>query len=114
VVINAGIGEGQSVEESDPELWRRTIEVNLLGAYYCAQAAIPALRKRGAGKIITLGSGLGHRGAAGMSAYACSKAGLWMLTRVRSRRRCSGRWAYEARCVLIAGPGTRTTSDQRE
>jgi 3-oxoacyl-[acyl-carrier protein] reductase len=82
LVIDAGIGELQSVEESDPELWRRTIEVNLLGAYYCAQAAIPAMKKRGAGKIITLGSGLGHRGMGGMSAYACSKAGLWMLVRV--------------------------------
>jgi 3-oxoacyl-[acyl-carrier protein] reductase len=82
LVINAGIGEGQSVEDSDPEEWRTTLEVNLLGAYYCAQAAIPALRQRGAGKIITVGSGVGHRGMAGTSAYACSKAGLWMLTRV--------------------------------
>jgi 3-oxoacyl-[acyl-carrier protein] reductase len=43
---------------------------------------VPYLKKRGAGKIITIGSGLGHRGYAGGSAYACSKAGLWMLTRV--------------------------------
>jgi NAD(P)-dependent dehydrogenase (short-subunit alcohol dehydrogenase family) len=83
LVINAGVGGGrQHVEDSDPEAWRTTLEVNLLGAYYCAQAAIPALKQRGAGKIITLGSGLGHRGMGGMSAYACAKAGLWMLTRV--------------------------------
>src|SRR5262249_40896802 len=36
----------------------------------------------GAGKIITVGSGIGHRGVPGSSAYACAKAGLWMLTRV--------------------------------
>jgi 3-oxoacyl-[acyl-carrier protein] reductase len=83
LVINAGMnGDGRPVEDSHPEAWRTTLEVNLLGAYYCAQAAIPALKQRGAGKIITVGSGRGHRGAAGMSAYACSKAGLWMLTRV--------------------------------
>jgi 3-oxoacyl-[acyl-carrier protein] reductase len=70
------------VAESHPEVWRTTIEVNLLGAYYCAQAAIPALKQRGAGKIITVGSGIGHRGVPGSSAYACAKAGLWMLTRV--------------------------------
>jgi len=40
------------------------------------------LKQRGAGKIITIGSGLGHRGYAGGSAYSCSKAGLWMLTRI--------------------------------
>ena len=83
LVINAGLGgERHPVETSNTDLWRRTIEVNLLGAYYCAQAAIPALKQRGAGKIITLGSGLGHRGKAGRSDYACSKAGLWMLTQV--------------------------------
>ena len=83
LLINAGVGgRGRHVEGSDPEAWRTTIEVNLLGAYYCAQAAIPALKQRGAGKIITVGSGVGHRGLAGSSAYACSKAGLWMLTRV--------------------------------
>jgi 3-oxoacyl-[acyl-carrier protein] reductase len=83
LVINAGVlGETQHVEASDPTAWRTTLEVNLLGAYYCAQAAIPALKQRGAGKIITVGSGIGHRGVPGSSAYACAKAGLWMLTRV--------------------------------
>ena len=83
LVINAGVdGERQPVEGSHPAAWRTTLEVNLLGAYYCAQAAIPALKQRGAGKIITVGSGLGHRGMVGRSDYACAKAGLWMLTRV--------------------------------
>jgi 3-oxoacyl-[acyl-carrier protein] reductase len=83
LVINAGVGGGrQHVEDSDPEAWRTTFEVNLLGAYYCARAAIPSLKQRGIGKIITVGSGLGHRGMVGMSSYACAKAGLWMLIRV--------------------------------
>ena len=83
LVINAGVlGDIRPVADSDPEAWRTTLEVNLLGAYYCAQAAIPALKQRGAGKIITVGSGIGHRGIPGSSAYACAKAGLWMLTRV--------------------------------
>src|SRR5262245_36399513 len=46
LVINAGVGgERGPVEDSDPDAWRTTIEVNLLGAYYCAQAAIPALKQ---------------------------------------------------------------------
>lgn len=48
-------------------------------------AAIPYLRQRGAGKIITIGSGLGHNGRAGGSAYACAKAGVWMLTRIAAQ-----------------------------
>jgi 3-oxoacyl-[acyl-carrier protein] reductase len=83
VVINAGISTGRgAVADSDPDGWRATIDVNLIGAYYCARAAVPALRHGGGGKIILIGSGIGHRGTAGNSAYACSKAALWMFTRV--------------------------------
>ena len=83
LVINAGVSPGRSeVVESDPEEWGQTIAINLTGAYYCARAAIPHLKARGGGKIITIGSGMGHRGAPGSSAYSASKAGLWMLTRV--------------------------------
>ena len=83
VVVNAGIASAKkTVEESDPEDWAHVIEVNLMGAYYTAKAAIPHLRRRGGGKIILLGSGLGHRGLPQRSAYSCSKAGVWMLTRV--------------------------------
>ncbi|MEN3355749.1 MAG: 3-oxoacyl-[acyl-carrier protein] reductase [Betaproteobacteria bacterium] len=53
-----------------------------MGVYYTAKAAIPHLRRRGSGKIILVGSGLGHRGLPERSAYACSNAGVWMLTRV--------------------------------
>ncbi len=83
VVINAGINPDRAtVAESDPTAWRMTLEVNLFGPYYCAKAAVPHLKQRGGGKIIMIGSGMGHRGGASNSAYACSKAGLWMLTRV--------------------------------
>lgn len=83
LVINAGGNlDDDFVEQSDSETWRSTIELNLFGAYYCAKAAIPYLKANGVGKIITLGSGLGHHGIPQRSAYACAKAGLWMLTRV--------------------------------
>ncbi len=103
VVINAGgIWDGRKpVAESDPDGWRMTLEVNLFGAYYCARAAIPYLKARGAGKIITIGSGVGHRGSKGMSAYAVSKAGLWMLTRVLAQELAEHRISVNE---LIPGP----------
>lgn len=86
VVINAGIDcKSVSVEESNIEDWKAIMDVNLTGAYYTAKAAIPYLKKQGGRKIITIGSGLGHKGRADNSAYSCSKAGLWMLTRVLSQ-----------------------------
>jgi len=86
VVINAGIDcEKSSVEELDINDWKAVMDVNLNGAFYTAKAAIPYLKKQGGGKIITIGSGMGHKGRADNSAYSCSKAGLWMLTRVLSQ-----------------------------
>jgi 3-oxoacyl-[acyl-carrier protein] reductase len=83
LVINAGANyDRETVENSNLENWKKTLDVNLFGAYYCAHSAIPFFKKRGVGKIITIGSGLGHRGYPGGTAYSCSKAGLWMLTRV--------------------------------
>lgn len=82
LVINAGVNrDKRTVEESVAEDWLATLNVNLTGAYFCAQAAIPHLKARGGGKIITVGSGMGHRGSTERSAYCVSKAGLWMLTR---------------------------------
>ena len=108
LVINAGGDyDRRHVAESYPADWRATLEVNLLGAYYCAHAAIGYLKQRGAGKIITIGSGIGHRGLPGSSAYACSKAGLWMLTRVLAQEL----WPFNISVnELIPGPVVTTMS----
>ncbi len=82
-VLNAGVGdEPVELEASDPERWTQVVTTNLFGAYYCARAAIPLLKMRGGGRIVMVGSGLGHHGHATHSAYSVSKAGLWMLVRV--------------------------------
>jgi len=82
LVVNAGVhASHEAVAESDPQTWWHTIETNLFGAYLCCRAAIPLLRARGGGKIITIGSGMGHKGLANNTAYCCSKAALSMLTR---------------------------------
>lgn len=102
VVAAAGVaGENKRVEESDPAAWTESIDVNLRGAFHTAKAAIPHLRRRGAGKIILLGSGMGHRSGPTRSAYAASKAGVWMLTRVLAEE-----LAADNICVneLIPGP----------
>src|SRR5213596_3629801 len=108
LVINAGVDlDPHTVEHSQTELWRTTLETNLTGAYLCAKAAIPHLRQRGAGKIITVGSGLGHRGAPATAAYACSKAGLWMLTRVLAQELAQDNISVNE---LIPGPVETATS----
>lgn len=114
LVINAGGNfDPRSVETSAPDDWRTTVEVNLFGAYHCAKAAIPYMKERG-GKMILIGSGMGHRGSAEHSAYCCSKAALWMLTRVLAQEL----WPYRISVnELIPGPvntdATRAAAQQR-
>jgi len=82
VFVNAGVNSVRRfIGDDDPSLWRQTIEVNLIGAYYTIRASIPYLKERGGGRIIAIGSGRGRRGDVKGSSYACSKAGLWMLIR---------------------------------
>lgn len=83
VVANAGVnGQHCTVQEADPVDWARTIQVNLVGAFHTAHAAIPHLRARGSGKIILIGSGMRKGASPGRSSYAASKIGLWKLTEV--------------------------------
>ncbi|MCS6802313.1 MAG: SDR family oxidoreductase [Chloroflexota bacterium] len=79
LVNNAGISGRGTVEETSTATWRETIEVNLVGAFHCAKAAIPHLRASGGGWIIGIASGAAKRGYAGLSAYSASKAGLTLF-----------------------------------
>jgi len=109
-VLNAGgMPTRGPVADSDPEGWRAAFDVNFFAAYLCARAAIPHLRARGGGKIVLVGSGVGHRGTPEFAAYACAKAAQWMLTRVLAQE-----LAPEGISVneLIPGPVSTTIGDR--
>lgn len=70
------------VIDTDPRAWARALEINLLGAFLCARAVLPAMAERGRGGILNLVSGMGQRVFPRFSAYSVAKAGLIHLTRV--------------------------------
>ncbi|UCF19468.1 MAG: SDR family oxidoreductase [Gemmatimonadota bacterium] len=77
LVANAGVGGGFGpIDEIDPEDWHRVIDTNLTGVYYCCHEAVPELKRRGGGWIITIGSLAGRYAFAGGTAYNASKFGL--------------------------------------
>lgn len=83
VVCNAGVnGQYRTVQEADPADWVRTVQVNLVGAFHTAHAALPHLRARGSGKMILVGSGMRKAAQPGRSSYAVSKIGLWKLAEI--------------------------------
>jgi len=85
LVHSAGgvIGQiGRALEEITPYEWHAIIEVNLTGAFWCAQAVAPAMKRARRGRIITISSGAGLGvSLTGIQAYASAKAGEIGLTR---------------------------------
>ncbi len=82
LINNAGVIEPISVTaESDPAAWARSIEINLVGAYFAIRAVLPAMLAAGGGTIVNVSSGAAHNPLEGWSAYCSGKAGLAMLTR---------------------------------
>lgn len=80
VVNNASVlGPLVPVEEHPEDAWRRVMDVNLTGAFLCARAAVPRLR-RTAGSLIHVSSGVGDHGRPEWGAYCVSKNGLEALS----------------------------------
>jgi NAD(P)-dependent dehydrogenase (short-subunit alcohol dehydrogenase family) len=82
LVLNAGIYPIAPFEETSTELWRRTIDINLTGAFLCARRALGRMREQHYGRIVAIGSSAGKAGGArSVAAYAASKAGVMTLAK---------------------------------
>jgi NAD(P)-dependent dehydrogenase (short-subunit alcohol dehydrogenase family) len=82
LVLNAGIFLIEPFEETATASWRRTLDVNLTGAFLCARRALPTMRGRGFGRVVAIGSSAGKTGGAkSIAAYAASKAGIMAMTK---------------------------------
>jgi 3-oxoacyl-[acyl-carrier protein] reductase len=76
LVNNAGVGKFASTAELTVEDWRRMIDTNLSGAFYCSREALSRFKKRGGGYAINISSLAGKNAFAGGAAYNASKFGL--------------------------------------
>lgn len=81
--LNAGGGaEVCEVVDSDTDRWRYDVELNMFSVFYGIKYFAPLMKKRGGGKIIFTGSGLGHNVREAYSSYCGGKAGARMVARV--------------------------------
>jgi NAD(P)-dependent dehydrogenase (short-subunit alcohol dehydrogenase family) len=76
LINNAGVGLGAPIAELSPDEWNRIIGTNLTGVFHCCKTAIPHLRRRGGGWIISISSLSSKNPFAGAAAYCASKAAL--------------------------------------
>jgi len=82
VLINcAAISYNSFAHKSDPELWRKVIETNLIGTYHMIRCFLPRMREQNFGRIINFSSVVAQKGTPGVSAYAASKAALWGMAK---------------------------------
>ncbi len=76
LVNNAGVGVGAPISELSHDEWRRIIDTNLTGVFYCCRAALPHLKARGGGWIVNISSLASKNPFVGGAAYCASKQGL--------------------------------------
>lgn len=82
LVNNAGtLDHTAQFHNQSPELWERDLQVNLTGAFNCAQAVWPHMMENGWGRIINMASVAGTLGGFGQASYSTTKSGLLGLTR---------------------------------
>ena len=74
MVCNAGFGFYGSAEETPPDVMRRMMDVNFMGTYLAARAALPIFRRQNSGHLMMVSSVVGRRGISGMSGYSATKA----------------------------------------
>ena len=90
LVNNAGVAvNGLTLGAKDAD-WKRSLDVNLSGAFYCTRSALRSLLKaKDAGRIINITSITAETGSAGQAPYVAAKAGLIGLTKAWAREYAS-------------------------
>ena len=81
LVNNAAVRRETKLDDLEPTEWREVLGVILDGAYLCARAALPHLRRSRAGSIVNIGGLSAHTGSVGRAHVITAKAGLVGLTR---------------------------------
>jgi glucose 1-dehydrogenase len=110
LVNNAGIdGKRALAWDADPVDWKRVVETNLFGAYFCAREALRRMIRAGSGVVVNLSSVHEVIPWSGYSAYTASKAGIAMLTKTLAQE--AG--PFHVRVVAVA-PGAIKTPINRD
>ena len=102
---NAGIGsKSNSTADYSVEGWRKIIDVNLSGVFYCMKYEIPAMLQDGGGSIVNMASILGQVAFAGAPGYTAAKHGVIGLTQTAAIE-----YAPQGIRINAVGPGFIST-----
>ncbi len=106
LVNNAGItGPTASLWKYDLEMWKKVVNINLMGTFHCCKAIVPSMLQNNYGRIVNVASVAGKDGNANASAYSVGKAGVIGLTKSLGKELADKNIAVNA--VTPAGAKTR-------
>ncbi len=106
LINNAGItGPTSTLWEYDIEMWKKVVDINLMGTFNCCRTIIPNMIKNNYGRIVNVASVAGKDGNANASAYSVGKAGAIGLTKSLGKELADKNIAVNA--VTPAGAKTR-------
>ena len=106
LINNAGItGPTAPLWEYDTEMWKKVVNINLMGTFNCCKLIVPSMIKNNYGRIVNVASVAGKDGNANASAYSVGKAGVIGLTKSLGKELADKNIAVNA--VTPAGANTR-------
>ena len=106
LINNAGItGPTATLWEYDIEMWKKVVDINLMGTFNCCRTIVPNMIKNNYGRIVNVASVAGKDGNANASAYSVGKAGAIGLTKSLGKELADKNVAVNA--VTPAGAKTR-------
>ena len=106
LINNAGItGPTAALWEYDVEMWKKVVEINLIGTFNCCKTIVPNMIKNNYGRIVNVASVAGKDGNANASAYSVGKAGAIGLTKSLGKELADKNIAVNA--ITPAGANTR-------
>ncbi|WP_280309540.1 SDR family NAD(P)-dependent oxidoreductase, partial [Nocardia abscessus] len=108
VVNNAGVTEPAMFGATTEESVLRMLDIHLLGAFRCAQAALPYLATDGTGRIINVTSSAGLVGTLGQVNYSAAKSGIVGMTKSLARELARKQITVNALAPAAATPMTAT------
>jgi 3-oxoacyl-[acyl-carrier protein] reductase len=106
LINNAGItGPTASLWEYDIEMWKKVVDINIMGTFNCCRTIVPNMVKNNYGRIVNVASVAGKDGNANASAYSVGKAGAIGLTKSLGKELADKNIAVNA--ITPAGANTR-------
>ena len=97
LVSNAGWDRAGPFADTDEELWDRVIAINYRGHLATCHAALPYMRERGGGRIVTVASDAGRVGSSGEVVYSGAKGAVIAFTKGLARE--VARYGINVNCV---------------